>query len=268
MVFMKACAIAAIAGWLLAAAPCTAAPADTVETLYALNTPNSVLEVGCQGPCACPLVSLPTYGSFVLMRTGVDPLFTHYAVKRFIASFNNGPGVVSIIGSGHYRIGGEFALVQELTLDLQIQGQPAVHFASGLSPVRAPFPQIDIACAVNDFFCFDSVLVVDAKPVDPLTVPGASPRAVGLVGVGPNPCFGSARIEFAIDRPGPVDLSILDCAGRHVRTLANGVFNGPGPRSLTWEGRRDDGRAAPAGVYWALMRWPDGVDRRRFVKLE
>jgi hypothetical protein len=37
---------------------------------------------------------------------------------------------------------------------------------------------------------------------------------------------------------------------------------------MTWEGRRDDGRAAPAGVYWVLLRWPGGVDRRRFIKLD
>ena len=267
MIFVKACATMLVA-WLVLAAPCTAASGDIGGTVYALSVPPSALEVGCQAPCACPVFSLPTYGSFVLVETGVDPLFTHYDVERFIASFNNGPGAVAITGSGHYRIGGEVALVQQLTLDLDIQGQPTQHFDSGLAPVSAPFPEIHIACSVHGFFCLDSVLVVDAHPTDPAAVPALPPRVIGLAAVRPNPFTSWTNISFTVDRTGPVDLSIFDSAGRRVRTLASGLFSGPGRQSVTWEGRREDGRVAPAGVYWVLMRWPSGVDQRRLVKFE
>jgi flagellar hook assembly protein FlgD len=61
---------------------------------------------------------------------------------------------------------------------------------------------------------------------------------------------------------------VIDLEGRRVRALATGQYVGTSPQVMTWEGRRDDGRAAPAGVYWVLLRWAGGVDRRRIVKLD
>lgn len=267
MVSIRASALAALAAWLLGAAPCAAVPATGGE-LYALITPPSSLQVGCQGPCDCAIVSFPTYGSFELVQTGFDSIYTYYAVEGYIASFNNGPGAVSITGSGQYKIGGEFAVMQELTLDLEIEGHPTEHFDSGLKPVTVPFPQIDLACAAHGFSCYDSVLVVDAKPIATSTVPMPPRTPAGLQTVRPNPFERQTSIVFTLDHPGPIDLMVIDLAGRRVRALAAGRLVGPGQQSVTWEGRRDDGRVAPAGVYWVLLRWPGGVDRRRIVKLD
>jgi hypothetical protein len=263
MAFVRILVLAALTAGLLGAAPSAA----TTGTIYALITPPSSLQVGCQGPCECPIAFLPTYGSFELVRTGVDPLYTYYAVERYIASFNNGPGAVSITGSGQFKIGGEFALMQELTLDLEVEGQPTEHFDSGLKPVSVPLPRIDISCAVHGFHCFDSVLVVDAKPADPAGTQGPPLPPAGLQTVRPNPFERETTISFTLDQPGFVDLMVIDLEGRRVRSLAAGEFIGPGPQTMTWEGRRDDGRVAPAGVYWMQLRWPGGVDRRRIVKL-
>jgi flagellar hook capping protein FlgD len=243
-----------------------AAPADTSGVAYALVTPPSAFDVGCQGPCECPITESPTYGSFVLVETGVDPLFTQYRVDRYIASFNNGPGAVAIVGSGQYRIGGELATMQQLTLDLEVWGQPVQHFDSGLVPVRTPFPQIDVACAVHGFACYDTILVVDAKPIQVTRVPEAGVSA-GLRAAQPNPFASQTAVEFTLDRPVRADLTILDVEGRRVRTLVSGQLEGPGGRSVTWDGRRDDGRAAPAGLYWVVLRWDGGVDRTRIVKV-
>lgn len=266
MVLVRNSALAALAAWLLGAAPFAASSADAAGTMYALITPPSTLEVGCQGPCACPISYQPTYGSFELVQTGFDPLYTYYAIKRYIASFNNGPGAVSIVGTGQYKIGGEFALVQQMTLDLEIEGRPAEHFDSGLKPVSAPFPQIKISCAVHGFFCLDSVLVVDAAPVETAGVPPQT--LAGLQTVRPNPFERGTSIYFTLDHPGLVDLTVIDLAGRRVRVLEAGRYVGTHPQVVSWEGHRDDGRVAPAGVYWVVLRWPGGVDRRRIVKLD
>ncbi|OGF21198.1 MAG: hypothetical protein A2V63_00175 [Candidatus Eisenbacteria bacterium RBG_19FT_COMBO_70_11] len=85
--------------------------------------------------------------------------------------------------------------------------------------------------------------------------------------MGPNPFEHGTRISFALDRAEPVDLQVIDLEGRRVRVLAAGQFVGPRAQAVNWDGMRDDGRMAPAGVYWVLMRWPGGVDRRRVVKL-
>src|SRR5262245_21743180 len=88
----------ACAGLLLLAGAAAAAPPDSLS--YALTTPPSSLESGCQGPCDCAVQTVPTYGSFDLIRVGADASFTYYEIHRYIASFNNGPGAVSLIGTG------------------------------------------------------------------------------------------------------------------------------------------------------------------------
>jgi hypothetical protein len=109
------------------------------------------------------------------------------------------------------------------------------------------------------------VLVVSAKPVGTTDAPPG--LAAGLQAAWPNPFTHGLHVTFALDQPGPVELRIADLAGRHVRTLAAGAAVGAGPQTVNWDGRRDDGRAAPAGVYWVLLRWAGGADRRRVVKL-
>jgi hypothetical protein len=257
--------MSALAACLLASALWAAAPARATQ--YALVTPPSQLEIGCQGPCACPLVIKPTYGSFELVPAGSDPLFTYYDVVNYIASYNNGPGAIAITGSGHYRIGGEFALVEQMTLDLVVEGQPAVHFDSGLTPVTVTFPQIDLSCAVHGFACYDSVLRIAAKPIDVAGALGPPQPSIGLRAAWPNPFTQRISIAFALDRKAVVDLRIVDLAGRQVRRLAAAQALGPGPQEVGWDGRGDDGRSAPAGVYWVLMRWAGGADQRRIIKL-
>src|SRR5689334_9368811 len=93
--------------------------AQTVSgpTFYTLNT-NSSFEQGCFGPCECPvLIVQPVKGTFTLTPTGFDPLFSNYAVTDVHWSFpvNNTNRIVT--GSGTYKIGGEFALQQELSLN-------------------------------------------------------------------------------------------------------------------------------------------------------
>ena len=235
--------------------------------LYALATPPSALEVGCFGMCGCAVRLTPTYGSFDLVYTGSDPLYANYDVVRYIASFNNGPGAVAIVGSGKYRIGGEFALVQQLTLDLEVWNGPVLHFDSGLVPVGATFPAINVSCAVHGFQCFDSVIVVDAKPAD-ATNTGPPPWRFGLEATWPNPFTSRASIAWAAGGPGRVVLTVVDLAGRTVRTLIDEDRPSAGPGVEEWDGRADDGRLVPAGVYWARLRWPGGADRRRIIKLE
>jgi hypothetical protein len=253
----------ALAASLLVLAP--RAFADPV--LYTLITPPSSFDIGCQGPCACPILMRPTYGSFTLARVGTDPLYTYYDVTGYIASFNNGPGAVAITGSGHYKIGGEFALVHEMTLDLNIEGRPPQHFDSGLVPIRSTFPRIDIECAVNGFACYDTTITVAAEPVAVAGTGGDPAAHAGIVAAWPNPFEHGIRIGYTLGHPAPVDLWIVDLAGRRVRALVTGPADAASA-VVTWDGRGDDGRLAPAGVYWVLFKSPQGEDRRRIVKLD
>jgi hypothetical protein len=259
---MKKLAIAFALGFFFAA-PAAAAPADSLS--YALDTPPSQLESGCQGPCECAVVTEPTYGSFDLIRTGADATYTYYEMHRYIASFNNGPGAVSLIGTGTFKLDSGSGL-QEMTLDLDVWGQPE-HFDSGLVPISVPFPYIHAACAVHGFACMDSVIVVDGTPLEQVSTPPVADR-VGIRALWPDPFERSTSIAFNLATPSPVDLRIIDAGGHVVRVLAAGSSFGAGERVLAWNGRTDDGRLAPAGVYWAELRWNGGSDKRRLVKLD
>jgi hypothetical protein len=241
------------------------AGAETIS--YSLNVPPSALQSGCFGPCVCPTVENPTYGSFDLVFLGSDPLYRYYSVERYIASFNNGPGAVAITGSGQYRIGGEVALTQQMTLDLQVWGGPVQHLDSGLVPVSTPFPKLHVACAVHGFACHDSVVVVDASPIGTAGVPSTEGIA-GIRGVRPNPFEHAAAIVLGLDRAATVEVGVFDVHGSRVRRLGPVQLVGAGSRVLMWNGLRDDGSEARPGVYWVRMQWPGGVDERRIVKLD
>jgi hypothetical protein len=77
---------------------------------------------------------------------------------------------------------------------------------------------------------------------------GVAPETAEKAGIEviPNPVRGTgAAIVFRDARAGLVNLTIHDAAGRLVRTLA-----GQGDRSLVWDGKTQDGKEVPAGVYF------------------
>jgi hypothetical protein len=166
---VAACALAAAAGD-------AKAQTTTNTVLYGLN-PASSFEEGCIPPCECPdLLPVPVTGTFLLTPTGYDPLYNYYAVTNvnWRVSMNGADMVVT--GSGTYKVGGEFALVQELALDLQLSGTNVERFDSGLVPVAAPFPAIKVTISTTNKLCFKAAFNLDAAPAQVL-----APR-LGLAG--------------------------------------------------------------------------------------
>ena len=134
-------------------------------TLYRLNQ-DSTFQQGCFAPCLCPImVAVPVKGTFVLTPTGFDGLFDTYAVTDVNWLVSIGGTETTVTGSGTYKIGGEFALQQQLTLDLQVGADKVQHFDSGLVTGPAPFPDIKVTISVNGQVCFDTVFDVSASPV-------------------------------------------------------------------------------------------------------
>jgi hypothetical protein len=138
---------------------------DTLPILYRLDK-GSNYEQGCFGPCACPvLVSTPAAGTFVLTPAGFDGLFNNFKVTdiNWIVSINGADTFVT--GSGTYKVGGEFAVQQELVLDLKVGDGAVQHFDSGLVGSTVPYPGIDVTVSVNGMTCFDTVFHVVTSPV-------------------------------------------------------------------------------------------------------
>ncbi len=143
--------------------------------LYEL-TGASTFQRGCFDPCDCPITAeIPIVGTFKLSRIGSDGLFTVYAVSEvsWDVAMSNSP--VHISGSGTYRVGGEFALMHQLELDLKVSDQGSLHFDSGMVPGGGAFPAIHIIISVNKQVCYDTVITVDARP-RPIQPPPPLPR--------------------------------------------------------------------------------------------
>jgi predicted outer membrane repeat protein len=72
----------------------------------------------------------------------------------------------------------------------------------------------------------------------------------------PNPFRQSTSIQLTSLVPGIARITILDMAGREVRSLA-AAGTDRGASALTWDGRDRAGQRVPAGVYWVRARQGD-----------
>ena len=81
--------------------------------------------------------------------------------------------------------------------------------------------------------------------------PSAEPQAA-WARVRPSVGEGAAHLDFSLEQPGPVTLSIFDAQGRLIHESRSMLA--AGSHTLTWNGRGADGRRAPAGRYTARLR--------------
>ncbi len=96
--------------------------------------------------------------------------------------------------------------------------------------------------------------------------PAGGLNALALSGR-PNPFRSTASIRWMLPAAGPARVEIFDPQGRMVRRLVDGVFEA-GPHQAVWDGRRNDGRPAPAGTYWIRLTAGNDRARARVVRLE
>jgi len=135
------------------------------SVVYQLNADSSFMQ-GCFPPCLCPvMLGDPVKGTFLLTPMGFDGLFNTYAITNVSWIFwINGTNLL-VTGSGTYKVGGEVALQQELSLALRLGGSTVAQFDSGLVPDSAPFPDIKVTISMNRQVCYDKVFNVNASPV-------------------------------------------------------------------------------------------------------
>src|SRR5262245_22730727 len=100
------------------------------ETIYSLS-PASSYQDGCFDPCACPVqLNGGLIGAFRLTPGPTDPLYRIYNVTDlnwFVPEFGTW-----VTGKGTYKVGGEFAVTQELSLDLRVDDRVVQHYDSGV----------------------------------------------------------------------------------------------------------------------------------------
>ena len=78
---------------------------------------------------------------------------------------------------------------------------------------------------------------------------------------------GALHVSFLIPaRGGTAEVSLIDLAGRHVRTLAQGAAES-GRQAITWDGRDEAGRNVANGVYFLITRAGGQESRLKLVVL-
>ena len=255
--------------WALFVVP--AAPAGAQAVSCSLS-PGSEFRTGClDPPCACGPVQNAMTGTFALVRQAPAPPFARFDVVgvHWVVQFPK--GLVTITGTGTYRVGGTGTVQQQLALDLVVGSGPVLHFDSGLVPGGGDFPRIEADLSLHGgIACADTMLRVRAGPggstlgVDVLGV-GSPALTLGLVG--PNPFRAITRLAFTLRDDGPVRVSIHDAAGRLVRTLADGDWLAAGPHAVEWDGKRDDGRRSEPGLYFVFVRSAGATEHASVIRL-
>jgi hypothetical protein len=85
-------------------------------------------------------------------------------------------------------------------------------------------------------------------------VASVPPRALAVPVRGvPNPFNPRTEVRFELPSAQTVDVRVFDAAGRLVRRLHTGSL-AAGAQRLAWDGRRDDGERAAAGLYLVQVR--------------
>jgi len=132
-------------------------------SLYALEH-GSTFSEGCVSPCMCPVWLGDVQGLFSLVPRGSDFLFDCYEIKDIAWVVTGGGQIIHrISGRGIYRIGGEFALMHQMELDLRIDGGEPEHLNSGLIVGGTQFPEKISISVSRDTQCFDIWMDINAR---------------------------------------------------------------------------------------------------------
>ena len=79
-----------------------------------------------------------------------------------------------------------------------------------------------------------------------------TPISDRLLGNYPNPFNPSTRVDYSIASASYVELSVYDLLGRRLKIIESGRLQ-PGDHFTTWDGKNDDGKDMPSGVYFVRM---------------
>ena len=96
--------------------------------------------------------------------------------------------------------------------------------------------------------------------------PAQTPQVLAL-NAGPNPFKSSVLISFELKQPQALSLDIFGLRGQKVRALASGVQNS-GSHTFSWDGRDDQGKPLPSGIYFCRLQSVEGVQTLKLLMLK
>jgi hypothetical protein len=135
---------------------------------------------------------------------------------------------------------------------LDADGRPRVNIPGVADTGTGPVSYADIGA----FEFGDALLAVTDR--SPAPGPGIAPPT-------PNPSHGPVTFTIVAARSGTLEWSVFDPQGR--RWCAGARETAAGVCRVAWDGRGEDGRTAPAGIYLVRAALDGGVSCRRFVRM-
>lgn len=113
---------------------------------------------------------------------------------------------------------------------------------------------------------YDNISFHDGGPVT-AAPPSSSVKGMTLSQNYPNPFNPSTQIDFRLEQPGNVEITVYDVAGRRVATLQQGAMDS-GAHTVSWNGRTDAGAPVASGQYRYVMRTDQGQLSRGMTLLK
>ncbi len=107
------------------------------------------------------------------------------------------------------------------------------------------------------------ILMVDSIG-EPLSVQKSVPGPAGYLRVAPNPAPGDMLVSFTRNGGRSYELAVFNLRGRRVRK----IVSGPGTETsgqAVFDGRGDDGRMLPSGVYFVRLQSGDDIFSQKVV---
>jgi flagellar hook assembly protein FlgD len=101
-------------------------------------------------------------------------------------------------------------------------------------------------------------------PIGGTDLPEASTRFA--VTAHPNPFNPRVSVDWTLPRPGRLTVKVFDVRGALVRTLHDAVATATAGR-LAWDGKDEDERGVPSGLYFVETRADGSVDVRKVTLL-
>ena len=97
-------------------------------------------------------------------------------------------------------------------------------------------------------------------------IPASSPTALSLFQNVPNPFHNHTSIRFVMTNEDKLALKVFDISGRVVASLYEGIVK-EGAHAVRWDGKTDEGRPLPSGVYFYSLSTAERNITKKLVVL-
>src|SRR5262249_38494300 len=139
-----------------------------------------------------------------------------------------------------------------------ISAEPSLLMEPFATPGLSRDPDLTVPL-FSDIGWFGTPGLCAALSVD---MPPRSASGVSMRAPYPDPTLLGTTVEFRLQRPEYVRLTVHDVSGRAIRTLHEGMV-APGEHRMQWDGLTSARAKVPPGVYVISLRTSEGVTTRR-----